>query len=796
MEDTKEDTGAVEAPHPTTQWWPSSLIEKLRSISMSDEASSSKGSTSQNDSGSSASQIASRTLWDTGKLAEPIPDGFYFVNAERRFKELFDTIPSIDELHTLDVEGLRPNVILVDTRKDKKLAMLKQLANTLVKGMNSNPASMIKKIAGLACDFFKRPKSESDNVKGALEEVSHALDNQGIHMLGQIKHGSCHSRAILFKVLADSVGLESWLMVGLPREGVMERTDSYKHMSVIVVLNSVELLVDLARNPGKLIPYSVKAVFLTHPSAGESDSAENDSYDSPIEPNSPHCVFPDHTEVEGLSHSEPNVANSFWRRSRKKVIAEQRTASSSPEHPFFRGQRRSLLGGRRHSFRDYENDINASRSVGASPIEARRSRRRCISVIPEIGDDIVRWSILSICCELHDSFLHSCVWAVREMNETLKRNRPQKLQVNSTFSSTSGKDDGSDLQESVSRFSPDGRGGIHGQKPLTYNSNLRQINPHKAISLPSSPHHFSSQASLMSEETEFLASPDLMSTFNKVIESSKILKKPLLPFEEWNIDFSEITIGARVGIGFFGEVFRGTWNGLEVGIKVFLEQDLTVENIEDFCNEISILSRIRHPNVILFLGACTKPPRLSVVTEYMEMGSLYYLIHASGLKKKLSWQKRLKMLYDICRGLMCIHRMKIVHRDLKSANCLVNKHWTVKICDFGLSRVLTTTPMTNSSSAGTPEWMAPELIRNEPFTEKCDIFSLGVIIWELCTLNRPWEGIPSVQVVYAVGNDGQRLEIPEGPLGKLIADCWAEPDERPTCQEVLSRLQECEYLLC
>lgn len=95
---------------------------------------------------------------------------------------------------------------------------------------------------------------------------------------------------------------------------------------------------------------------------------------------------------------------------------------------------------------------------------------------------------------------------------------------------------------------------------------------------------------------------------------------------------------------------------------------------------------------------------------------------------------------------MCIHRMKIVHRDLKSANCLVNKHWTVKICDFGLSRIMINSPMRDSSSAGTPEWMAPELIRNEPFTEKCDIFSLGVIMWELCTLNRPWDGVPPERV--------------------------------------------------
>ncbi|KAL3643511.1 hypothetical protein CASFOL_014326 [Castilleja foliolosa] len=728
MEETKDETRTVQAPgHNNTQWWPSGLIEKLRSISLvsSDEASTSKGSKGQRDF-ERAFQVASQCLWDTGKLTEPIPDGFYFVSPERRFKELFDTIPTIDELQAMDAEGLKPNVILVDSRKDKKLSMLKQLAVTLVKGLNSNPAAMIKKIAVLVCDFFKRPKMEHDHVKGALEEVSHALDNQGIHMLGHIKHVSCHSRAILFKVLADTVGLESMLMVGLPREGVMERTDTYKHISVIVILNSVELLVDLGRNPGKLLESSAKVVFLSHLSAGESDSAENDSYDSPIEPNSPVCR--DQTQVEGLSHSEPNVANSFWRRSLKKDIAERRTSGSSPEHPFFRGHGRSLLGGRSHSFREYTNDINASRSAGASPVEARRRRRRCISMIPEIGDDTVR--------------------AVRRMSETLKRNRFPDEQVNSTLSSsTSEKDDSSDLQESVSRRSQEVPGGLFVQKPLSYNFPLKQINPHKAISLPSSPQHPAS----------------MISTFNKVLESSKILNKPLLPFPEWNIDFSEITIGTRVGIGFFGEVFRGTWNGVEVAIKLFLEQDLNVENIEDFCNEISILSRIRHPN------ACTTPPRLSLVTEYMEMGSLYFLIHGSGLKKKLNWQRRLKMLCDICRGLMTIHRMKVVHRDLKSANCLVNKHWIVKICDFGLSRVLTTRPIKDSSSAGTPEWMAPELIRNEPFTEKCDIFSLGVIMWELSTLNRPWEGVPSVQVVYNVGNDGQRLEIPEGPLGKLIA---------------------------
>ncbi|XP_027173007.1 serine/threonine-protein kinase CTR1-like, partial [Coffea eugenioides] len=408
----------------------------------------------------------------------------------------------------------------------------------------------------------------------------------------------------------------------------------------------------------------------------------------------------------------------------------------------------------------------SNRSEGASTSETRRLRRRSISITPEIGDDIVR--------------------AVRAMNETLKQNRLLKGQGENR----------SDVQKDVSDFYLGDQDDLSGGRSSMYSFQREHNDSQKAMSLPSSPHEYGSQTPERSGTSNYRVNDDMVSTWNRILGSPMFQNKPLLPFEEWNIDFSELTVGTRVGIGFFGEVFRGIWNGTDVAIKVFLEQDLTAENMEDFCNEISILSRLRHPNVILFLGACTKPPHLSMVTEYMEMGSLYYLIHLSGQKKKLSWRRRLKMLRDICRGLMCIHRMKIVHRDLKSANCLVNKHWTVKICDFGLSRIMTDSPMGDSSSAGTPEWMAPELIRNEPFTEKCDIFSLGVIMWELCTLGRPWEGIPPERVVYAVANEGSRLEIPEGPLGRLIADCWAEPHERPSCEDILTRLLDCEYSLC
>ncbi|KAJ6723586.1 SERINE/THREONINE-PROTEIN KINASE TNNI3K-RELATED [Salix koriyanagi] len=458
MEETRDDSGSAEQGPANSVWWGPDFIEKFESVSLLSQEDNLRNKEShKNYEEDGLYQTASQILWSTGMLSELLPNGFYSVIPDKRLKELFDNIPTLDELHSLGVEGCKADIILVDAKKDKKLSMLKQLIVPLVKGLNSNPAAMIKKIAGLVADFYKRPNVESP-AKAALEEASHMLENRGVQLLGQIRHGSCRPRAILFKVLADSVGLESRLMVGLPNDGIFECADSYKHMSVIVVLNSVERLVDLMRSPGHLIPLSTRAIFMTHISAaGESDSAENDSCDSPLEPNSPlygyaERVDPDsaekdesfqvHRKVEAssnvsgpslrnmmlrsatsidrklsLSHSEPNIATTFWRRSRKKVIAEQRTASSrlyqniihtlhigliasyltsnffkSPEHPSFRGRGRSMLSGDRHSIRHYADDVAISsyRSEGASTSEARRMRRRSISMTPEIGDDIVR----------------------------------------------------------------------------------------------------------------------------------------------------------------------------------------------------------------------------------------------------------------------------------------------------------------------------------------------------------------------------------------------------------------------
>ncbi|CAN8254259.1 unnamed protein product [Cochlearia groenlandica] len=809
MAETRDDAGQSEQEGTSNQTlWPSEFVERFGSVHLGsqEETSSSNDSPRELALDCLPSNSASNTLWSTGSLSEPIPNGFYSVIPDNRLKQLFNSIPTLDDLHALGDEGLKADVILVDFQKDKKLFRQKQLITKLVSGLNTKPAALIKKIAGLVSDVYKQSILQSPS------KITQSFENCGIQLLGQIKHGSCRPRAILFKVLADTVGLQSRLVVGLPSDGAAETVDSCNHISVTVMLNSVEMLVDLMRFPGQLIPISTKAIFMSHISAaGESDSAENDSCDSPLDPNSPMFGYserfdPDNAEKDeslllqrkldgspnmsgsptrnlllrsasalerklSFSQSESNIANEFWRQNRRKVIADQRTAGSSPEHLSFRTRTKSMLSGDTNLARDFTTFMCISKSVGGAKLETKRIRRRSISITPEIGDDIVR--------------------AVRAMNEALKQNRLSKEKCDDSSSPSSPTDriESSHNQKNVSGYHLDAHDQVSGGRSTL---SREPLDPQKAISLPSSPQNYRNQA----YERSGTSHHNISHIWDKVLGSPMFQNKPLLPYEEWNIDFSELTVGTRVGIGFFGEVFRGIWIGTDVAIKVFLEQDLTAENMEDFCNEISILSRLRHPNVILFLGACTKPPRLSLITEYMERGSLYYLLHTSGQKKKLSWRRKLKMLRDICRGLMCIHRMGIVHRDIKSANCLLSSKWTVKICDFGLSRIMTGTTMRDAVSAGTPEWMAPELIRNEPFSEKCDIFSLGVIMWELCTLTRPWEGVPPERVVYAIGYEGARLEIPQGPLGKLIADCWKEADQRPSCDEILSRLLDCEYPVC
>ncbi|CAL0312374.1 unnamed protein product [Lupinus luteus] len=262
---------------------------------------------------------------------------------------------------------------------------------------------------------------------------------------------------------------------------------------------------------------------------------------------------------------------------------------------------------------------------------------------------------------------------------------------------------------------------------------------------------------------------------------------------EYDIPWEEITLGERIGLGSYGEVYRGERHGTEVAVKRFLDQDFYGESLEEFKSEVQIMKRLRHPNVVLFMGAVTRPPNLSIVTEFLPRGSLYRLIHRPN--NQLDVRRRLRMALDAARGMNYLHNCTpmIVHRDLKSPNLLVDKNWVVKVCDFGLSRMKNSTFLSSRSTAGTAEWMAPEVLRNELSDEKCDVYSYGVILWELSTLQQPWGGMNPMQVVGAVGFQHRRLDIPDDidpAVADIIRQCWqTDPKLRPTFAEIMAALK-------
>ncbi|KAH0707513.1 hypothetical protein KY290_012020 [Solanum tuberosum] len=263
---------------------------------------------------------------------------------------------------------------------------------------------------------------------------------------------------------------------------------------------------------------------------------------------------------------------------------------------------------------------------------------------------------------------------------------------------------------------------------------------------------------------------------------------------DYEILWEDLTIGEQIGEGSCGTVYHGLWYGSDVAVKVFTKQEYSDEVIYSFKQEISLMKRLRHPNILLFMGAVTSPQRLCIVTEFLPRGSLFRLLQRNA--SKLEWRRRIHMALDVARGMNYLHHLTppIVHRDLKSSNLLVDKNWTVKVGDFGLSRLKHETYLATRTGKGTPQWMAPEVLRNEPSDEKSDVYSFGVILWELATEKIPWDNLNTMQVIAAVGFMNQRLDIPKDvhpQLASIIESCWlSEPQSRPSFQELMEKLKD------
>lgn len=258
------------------------------------------------------------------------------------------------------------------------------------------------------------------------------------------------------------------------------------------------------------------------------------------------------------------------------------------------------------------------------------------------------------------------------------------------------------------------------------------------------------------------------------------------------IRWDDLHMGEEIGQGFYAVVYRGIWNGSNVAIKLYFKNEYSEGTLQDYQKEIDIMKRLRHPNVLLFMGAAYSQKRLAIVTEFLPRGSLFKTLHKNN--RALDIRRRLRMALDVARGMNYLHHRNppIVHRDLKSSNLLVDKNWTVKVGDFGLSRLKNATFLTPKSGRGTPQWMAPEILRNEPSNEKSDVFSFGVILWELMTESIPWNNLNALQVVGVVGFMDKRLELPDGldpEVASIIRDCWkSDPGQRPSFEDIIRRM--------
>ncbi|KAL0489228.1 serine/threonine-protein kinase/receptor [Acrasis kona] len=292
--------------------------------------------------------------------------------------------------------------------------------------------------------------------------------------------------------------------------------------------------------------------------------------------------------------------------------------------------------------------------------------------------------------------------------------------------------------------------------------------------------------------------------------------------KDWIIPFESVKFEQRISEGSFGVVFRGLLqNTTPVAIKKLKKED----NIEDFESEVLILLQLRHPNILLFMGVCLKENYKFIVTEFCPGGSLEDLIHdrdhkkAKKLHSKVSFEKKCYLLIGIANGMTYLHSMEppIIHRDLKPSNVLLDKmHTHAKVCDFGTSKLLAS-DATMTGRIGTICYMSPEIITNQRYTQSCDVYSFGVIMWELFFEKRPYcmssnnsitAGSTSSSLTgstdsldqYAMNPwtlgmsvaQGLRPTIPEMDFTQseseyieLMKKCWAQnPSERPTISNV------------
>lgn len=278
------------------------------------------------------------------------------------------------------------------------------------------------------------------------------------------------------------------------------------------------------------------------------------------------------------------------------------------------------------------------------------------------------------------------------------------------------------------------------------------------------------------------------------------------------IDFSQIKVQKKIGHGGFGDVYFAQWKNEVVACKILHFEKLSKRRLEDFQSEAKILGKLKHPNIVKLIGACVGPPKFCIVTEYMEV-SLYEVIHIDDEYLMTEAMKR-SILLQTATGVEYLHQREVAHCDIKPQNILLNfmkdQQLTAKLADFGLSTIKKHTETTLSSTkpvfvACSPAYAAPEVLRGDILKGvkeriMTDVYSLGVVAWEVLFEDEPFADLDIHQLRKHVGEGSLVLEFPEdvkaiATVQKILDQCWdRKPTQRPTAQQVRMVIQNNEKI--
>mmetsp|Transcript_55836 Transcript_55836/g.173088 ORF Transcript_55836/g.173088 Transcript_55836/m.173088 type:complete len:378 (-) Transcript_55836:96-1229(-) len=263
----------------------------------------------------------------------------------------------------------------------------------------------------------------------------------------------------------------------------------------------------------------------------------------------------------------------------------------------------------------------------------------------------------------------------------------------------------------------------------------------------------------------------------------------------------EVSVGSQIAQGGFASVHHATWRCTPCAMKKIFDPVITAELKADFENEVRMLRRLRHPNIVTLMAVCRTPPSLSFLTEFIDGGSLFEMLHghvqAGGSGCERSNATLPHVLQQAASALAYMHATDTVHRDVKSHNVLLCGQGArphTKLCDFGLARLKSELCSGTMQWAGTAPYMALELFEKRRYTEAVDVFAFGVLVWEAAAGDIPHANLEAAEILERVRHrDCAGLAVPRswpGALKALLrATLGAKQEERPCMAEVVGQLQ-------